>query len=72
MQYSLMQEIFNFMIENRNEFQLLNATTTKFRAYIFDEEGEYLKHGGKQVSSYILRTNDLINKYSQHLTDEQL
>lgn len=64
MQYSLMQHIFNFIIENRNEFQLHNATTQKFRAYIFDDQGEYLI-GGEQVSEFISDAIKLMNKGAQ-------
>lgn len=61
MQYSLMQHIFNFIIENRNEFQLHNATSQKFRAYIYDEAGEFLI-GGKQVSDFISDAIVLMHK----------
>ena len=53
MKHSLMQEIFNFIIDNSKEFQLNRAVTEQFRPYIFDSDGEYLKHGGKQVSDFI-------------------
>ncbi len=72
MQYSLMQSICNYIFENRQEFNLTNSVTTHFRDYIFDDAGEYLEHGGKQVSSFILRQIKLVQKYSQELTDEQL
>lgn len=57
MQYSLMKAIFDYIIENRDEFQLYNATKDHFRPYIFNDKGEYLI-GGEQVSAFI---SDAIN-----------
>lgn len=65
MQYSLMQSIFNFIIENRTEFQLHNRTTDQFRAYIFDDKGEYLPHGGQQVSEFISKAIKLMHEGAQ-------
>lgn len=65
MQYSLMQAIFNFIIENRDNFQLHNQTTEHFRAYIYDSEGEFQVHGGKQVSEFIDDAIKLMNKGAQ-------
>ena len=61
MQYSLMQAILNYLIDNRNEFNLHNATTKQFRPYIYDDQGEYLI-GGEQVSQFISDAIKLINK----------
>ena len=65
MQYSLMQAIFNYIIDNRNEFQLINTTTNHFRAYIYDDQGEYQPHGGKQVGEFIHDAIKLMNKGAQ-------
>ena len=61
MQYSLMKAIFNYLIDNRSEFNLHNATTAHFRAYIYDDQGEHLI-GGEQVSQFIGDAIKLINK----------
>ena len=61
MQYPLMQAIFNYLIDNRSEFNLHNATTSHFRAYIYDDQGEHLI-GGEQVSDFISDAIKLINK----------
>lgn len=61
MQYSLMQAIFNYMIRNRQEFQLVNTTVDKYRPYIYDEKGEHLI-GGEQVYQFILDSHELIKK----------
>ena len=61
MQYSLMQAIFNYLIDNRNEFNLHNATTEQFKPYIYDDKGNYLI-GGEQVSQFISDAIKLINK----------
>ena len=61
MQYQLMQAIFNYLIENSNEFNLHNATTAHFKSYIYDDTGNYLI-GGEQVSQFISDAIKLINK----------
>ena len=61
MQYSLMKAIFNFLIDNKNEFNLHNATKSHFKPYIYDDKGEYLI-GGEQVSEFISDAIKLINK----------
>ena len=61
MKHQLMQAIFNYLIDNRNEFNLHNATTKQFKSYIYDERGEYLI-GGEQVSEFISDAIKLINK----------
>lgn len=61
MKYSLMQTIFNYIIENHDEFNLVNATVNEFRLYIYDGEGEYLI-GGEQVYEFITDSVYLIRK----------
>lgn len=60
MQYSLIKEILNFIIDNKDEFQIHKRTTRQFRDYIFNDQGEYLAHGGKQVSEFINKSIKLI------------
>ena len=61
MQYQLMQAIFNYLIDNRNVFNLHNTTTAHFKPYIYDDTGNYLI-GGEQVSQFISDAIKLINK----------
>ena len=59
MNTQLKQAITNFIFDNLNEFQLVNATTRHFRPYIYDAQGEYL-YGGKQVTNFIKQATQLI------------
>ena len=52
MNKELKQAIVNFIFNNDKDFQLHNATTNKFRAYIYDNDGNYLI-GGEDVSKFI-------------------
>lgn len=52
MNKELKKAIVNFIFDNPNEFQLHNATSKKFRNYLYDDEGEFLI-GGKEVSEFI-------------------
>lgn len=52
MKTELKKAIVNFIFDNEKEFQLHNATTNKFRPYIYDDKGEYLI-GGQDVSEFI-------------------
>lgn len=52
MKKELKKAIVNFIFENDTNFQLNNATTEKFRPYIYDADGEYLI-GGEEVSIFI-------------------
>lgn len=52
MRKELKKAIIDYIFENEKEFQLTNSVTTKFRAYIYDAEGNYLI-GGKEVSEFI-------------------
>ena len=52
MHNDLKKAIANYVFDNTNEFQLHNHTTQEFRAYIYDDKGEYLI-GGKDVARFI-------------------
>ena len=52
MKTELKKAIVNFIFDNEKNFQLHNATTDKFRPYIFDATGNYLI-GGKAVSIFV-------------------
>lgn len=51
--------IINYIFENQFEFNLVNATTEKFKLYIYDGGGEYLI-GGDEVSNFITKAVKLI------------
>jgi hypothetical protein len=55
----LKKAIVDYIIDNLTEFSLHNSTTNKFRAYIFDSEGEYLI-GGERVSEFIDKSIKLL------------
>jgi hypothetical protein len=61
MHTDLKKAIIDFMFENKNEFQLVNATTKKFNQYIYTPEGSYCI-GGNKVANFIqLVYRDIIN-----------
>ena len=59
MNKELKQAIVNYMFDNQNVFGLLNATSDKFKAYMFDDKGEWLI-GGEQVSEFIRQAEKLV------------
>jgi len=61
MKTELKKAILNRIFENENEFQLTNNTIDKFRAYIYDERGDYLI-GGADVVEFIKNAIKLIQK----------
>lgn len=61
MDKELKQAIVNFMFDNIDNFQLQNYTTDKFKAYIYDDKGEYLIGGGK-VASFIALALTLVRR----------
>lgn len=52
MKKELKQAICNFIFDNENEFQIINATVENFRNYIYDDKGEFLI-GGENVLIFI-------------------
>jgi len=64
MQYGLMADICEYIADTHNDFQLTHNVTQQFREYIFDKDGEYLKHGGKQVASFIIKQIKLMQEYA--------
>lgn len=52
MNLELKKAIVNFIFDNINEFQIINAVKNKFRLYIYDDKGNFLI-GGEQVSEFI-------------------
>lgn len=61
MNFELKKAIIEYMIENIEQFQLVNATTQKFRQYIFTPEGDYCI-GGQYVSNFISAFESLIKQ----------
>ena len=55
----LKQAILNWLLENENEGQRINACVKAFRAYIYDENGNYLI-GGQIVSEFIKDADKLL------------
>lgn len=52
METELKQAIVGYIFAHKDEFQLHNATVNEFRAYIYNEQGEYLI-GGEKVAEFI-------------------
>ncbi len=59
MKKELKQAIVNYIFDNEKNFQLVNNTTDKFRAYIYDSKGEYLI-GGDDVKDFINQAIELL------------
>jgi len=59
MKKELKQAIVNYIFDNEKEFQLVNNTTDKFRAYIYDSKGGYLI-GGEDVKDFINQAIELL------------
>lgn len=55
----LKQAIINWLFENETEFNRLRSCTNAFRAYIYDENGNYLI-GGKEVAEFIEKADKLL------------
>ena len=61
MNIELKRAIVNHIFDNINEFSLHNSLTDKFKAYIYDDEGEYLI-GGLEVADFITNAIKLIQR----------
>jgi len=59
MKKELKQAIVNFIFENLNASQLTNGAVDKFRAYIYDNTGNYLI-GGEDVYKFITDAIELL------------
>ena len=55
----LKKAIIDWLFNNKNEWQRVNACTEYFRPYIYNGDGNYLI-GGKEVSDFITEANKLI------------
>lgn len=59
MRTELKKAIIDFIFEKEKEFQINNAVTQKFRAYIYDADGNYLI-GWEDVYEFIKNAIKLI------------
>ena len=55
----LKKAILNWMIDNENEWQRVNACCIAFRPYIYDVYGDYLI-GGEDVIKFIRQVDKLL------------
>ena len=55
----LKEKIVKWILENKNQWQIVNDCKENFRAYIFDINGNYLI-GGENVYNFIVVICDLI------------
>lgn len=51
--------ILNWLLENENQWQRVNACVETFREYIYNKDGNYLI-GGKDVAEFIKAADKLI------------
>ena len=61
MYLELKQAIINWLIDNKNSWQRVNACHDEFRQYIYDNSGNYII-GGKVVSDFISDADKLLFK----------
>ena len=61
MNTELKKAIVNYIFDNINEFQIINATVKEFKHYIYNDKGNFLI-GGKEVSEFISEAIKLIKK----------
>lgn len=61
MLFYLKKSIIFYILENVDEFQLVNATIENFREYIYNSEGNYLM-SGEEVSDFIRDACKLLSK----------
>ena len=64
----LKQAIINWLLDNQNAWQRVNACRDAFRQYIYDEHGRYII-GGESVSNFISDADILL--YCEHYTIEK-
>lgn len=56
MHKELKRAIINWLLDNENEWQRVNACKEEFRPYIYNAEGNYLI-GGKEVADFIVNVD---------------
>jgi hypothetical protein len=59
MDNDLKKAIVIYMLDNMNEFQLINLTSKEFKQYIYTPKGDYCI-GGKKVHEFILNVDKYI------------
>lgn len=60
MNRTLQKTIIDYIFDNLDNFQIVNATTKEFGEYIYNKQGDYLI-GGAQVAGFITQAIKLIN-----------
>ena len=60
MNYELKKAIINWLLENENQWQRINACRENFRNYIYDNSGNHVI-GGEVVSEFITKADKLIH-----------
>lgn len=55
----LKKAIFEWLLENENEWQRVNACTKHFSSYMFDSQGNWLI-GGERVAKFIKDADTLL------------
>lgn len=55
----LKKAIIDWLFDNENAYQRINACTEYFKAYIYDSNGNYLI-GGEEVNNFIINADKLI------------
>ena len=61
MQKVLKRAIINWLLDNENEWQRVNACHEEFNGYIYTNDGSYAI-GGEEVSNFIVNSNKLLYK----------
>ena len=61
MDKELKKAIVNWLLDNENEWQRVNACCSEFRSYIYNVNGDYLI-GGEKVYKFIVDANNLLCK----------
>jgi hypothetical protein len=59
MKTELKKAIVNFIFENEKDYQIVNHTIAHFKAYIYDEKGDYLI-GGEEISEFVKQAIKLL------------
>lgn len=61
MRIKLKKVIIEWLCDNINQWQLINSCVEHFRAYIYDNNGNFLI-GGEDVYNFIVEAEKLITK----------
>ena len=59
MNKQLKKEIVNWLLNNENKWQRVNACVEEFKYYIYNPDGNYLI-GGKEIANFIKKAENLL------------